>query len=39
MFAPQYDPDDEEMPDRVGIITGGASGMNFPSKGTEIDAV
>ena len=39
MFAPQYETDDEEMPDRVGIITGGASGMNGPSTRTEIDVV
>lgn len=28
MSTPQYDPDEEETPDKVGIITGGASGKH-----------
>lgn len=27
MSTPQYDSDEEEMPERVAIVTGGASGM------------
>jgi hypothetical protein len=30
-FDPEEDPDDEEMVQKVGIITGGASGLPDPS--------
>jgi hypothetical protein len=31
-MSPQYEPEDEEMPERVGIITGGASGKDVLSE-------
>ena len=37
MSSPQYDPDEEEMPEKVGIITGGASGKQSLSLDSKIN--